>query len=258
MRLTEDPRYPAFVRRYALDVTRFACEVVGMSPTAQQIELFESVSPLGSRTSVRSGHGSGKSRSLAVIALWHLLCYVKSNTLLTATKLEQTRNVAWKEITDVLDLMRDKGGQQWIVDYVALEAERVYIKNFKMQWFVFAKTAPRGSPEALAGMHRDFYLIIADEASGIPDANFAVMTGALTDARNRMLLLSQPRRPSCFFYETHNKLAKHSGGVWTAIQMDSRYSPLVSSQFIEEKRAEESDDEAMTFEGQIEVISLRR
>ena len=243
MRLIDDPRYVPFAARYAFDVERFAAEVVGMIPTHQQRELFASVSPAGSRTSVRSGHGSGKSRSLAVIALWHLLCYPKSNTMLTAPKIEQVRNVAWKEISDVLDLMRDKGGHPWIVDYVALEAERVYIKSFKMTWFVFGKTAPRGSPENLAGQHRDWYFVIADEASGIPDPSYTVMTGALTNTRNRMLLLSQPTRPSGFFYETHNKLAKHNGGVWNSIRMDSRDSPLVSSAFVEEKRQEYTEEE---------------
>lgn len=243
MKLPDDPRYLEFAARYAFHLPRFAAEVVWMHPTQHQFELFESVSLPGSRTTVRSGHGSGKSRALAVIALWHLLCYPKSNTMLTAPKIEQVRNVAWKEISDVLDLMRDKGGHPWIVDYVALEAERVYIKNFKSTWFVFAKTAPRGSPENLAGMHRDWYLVIADEASGIPDANFAVMTGALTDARNRMLMLSQPTRPSGFFYDSHNKLAAHSGGVWTSIRMDSTDSPLVSTEFIEEKRQEYTEEE---------------
>ncbi len=85
-----------------------------MMPTHQQLELLDSVSPPGSRTSVRSGHGSGKSRSLAVLALWHLLCYPKSNTMITAPKIEQVRNVAWKEMADVLDLIRSKGGQSWI------------------------------------------------------------------------------------------------------------------------------------------------
>jgi len=243
MRLIDDPRYMPFAARYAFDIERFAAEVVGMTPTHQQRELFAPVSPPGSRTTVRSGHGTGKSRALAVITLWHLLCYPKSNTMLTAPKIEQVRNVAWKEISDVLDLMRDKGGHPWIVGYVALEAERVYVKSFKMTWFVFAKTAPRGSPENLAGQHRGWYLLIADEASGIPDPNYAVMTGALTDARNRMLLLSQPTRSSGFFYETHHKLAKHNGGVWTSIRMDSRQSPLVSSAFIEEKKQEYTEEE---------------
>jgi hypothetical protein len=75
MRLLEDPRYVLFCARYSFSLRRFACEVVGMEPTHQQFDLFDSVTPPGSRTSVRSGHGSGKSRSLAVITLWHLLCF---------------------------------------------------------------------------------------------------------------------------------------------------------------------------------------
>lgn len=243
MRLIDDPRYVPFAMRYAFSLHRFAVEVVGMTPTHQQVELLDSVSPPGSRTTVRSGHGSGKSRSLAVISLWHLLCYPKSNTMITAPKIEQVRNVAWKEISDVLDLIRAHPGQPWIADYVAFEAERVYVKGFKQSWFIFAKTAPRGSPENLAGMHRDWYLVIADEASGIPDPNYAVMTGALTDARNRMLMLSQPTRASGFFFDTHNKLARHNGGVWNSIRMDSRDSPLVSTAFIEEKKQEYTDEE---------------
>lgn len=242
-RLIDDPRWRLFVHRYAFSLRRFATEVVGMVPTHQQLDLLDSVAPPGSRTSVRSGHGSGKSRSIAVIALWHLICYPKSNTLLTAPKIEQVRNISWKEISDVLELMRSKGGHPWIVDYVVIEAERVYIRGYKQTWFVFAKTAPRGNPENLAGMHRDWYLVIADEASGIPDPNYSILTGALTDARNRMVMLSQPTRPSGFFYETHNALAAHNGGAWNAIRMDSTDSPLVSAEFIEEKKAEYTDEE---------------
>ncbi|MCF7994772.1 MAG: hypothetical protein K9L88_08020 [Chromatiaceae bacterium] len=243
LRLIDDPRWKVYVQRYAFSLRRFTTEVVGMTPTHQQLELLDSVSPPGSRTSVRSGHGSGKSRSIAVMVLWHLTCYPKSNTLLTAPKIEQVKNISWKEASDVLDLMRTKGGHPWIVDYIVLEAERIYIKGFKQTWFVFAKTAPRGNPENLAGMHRDWYLVIADEASGIPDPNYSVLTGALTDARNRMVLLSQPTRPSGFFYETHNALAEHNGGVWNAIRMDSTDSPLVSSDFIDEKKLEYTEEE---------------
>jgi hypothetical protein len=242
MLLLDDPRYKRFATLYAFDLVAFASEVLNMTPTFQQVELLKSVELAGSRVSVRSGHGSGKSRSIGVISLWHLLCYPLSNTMLTAPKIEQVRNVSWKEITDLVQAIKS-GGNPWIADYVVVEAERVYVKGYKAQWFVFAKTAPRGSPENLAGMHRDWYLIISDEASGIPDANYSVMTGALTDSRNRMLLLSQPTRPSGFFYDTHNKLSKQFGGVWDAIRMDSRRSPLVSMNFVREKKAEYTDEE---------------
>lgn len=241
--LLTNKNYIDFVERYAFDLVKFAVEVCGMTPTWQQIELLQSVQPSGSRTTVRSGHGTGKSRSIAVIVLWHLLCYPDSNTLITAPKIEQVRNVAWKEIVDVINLMKIRGNHAWIAEYVEAEAERIFIKNSKQTWFVIAKTAPRGSPENLAGMHRDWYLIIADEASGIPDQNYSVLTGALTDKRNRMCMFSQPTRSAGFFYDSHNKLSTRNGGVWNAIQMDSRLSPLVSEEFIKEKKQEYTVEE---------------
>ena len=213
-----------------------------MTPTADQVALFQSVSPAGSRTTVRSGHGTGKSRALGVLALWHLLCYERSNTVITAPKIEQVRSVVWKEIADVKEAIRT-GSQPWISSYFEVKAEKVYILGFEKQWFIIAKTAPRGSPENLAGMHRKWYLIIADEASGIPDANYAILTGALTDKRNRMLMVSQPTRPSGFFYNSHHKMSADEGGVWHSIRMNSESSPLVSPDFILEKRAEYTDDE---------------
>lgn len=237
IKLPSDPRWPEFVKRYAFDLNRFAFEVCGQRSTWQQVELFNSVQDPGSRTSVASGHGTGKSRGLAIICLWHLLCFHYSNTLVTAPKIEQVRNVSWKEIADIKDFIAS-GGQAWIADMFTVEAERVYVKGFKDQWFIIAKTAPRGSPENLAGMHRDWYLIIADEASGVTDGNFGVLSGALTDKRNRMLLTSQPTRNTGFFYNTHHKLSKARGGPWTALTFNSEESPLVSREFILEKRNE--------------------
>ena len=52
--------------------------------------------------------------------------------------------------------------------------------------------------ENLAGLHGDWLMIWADEASGVPDANFGVMGGALSDKRNRMVLTSQPTRNNGF------------------------------------------------------------
>ena len=136
--LLTNKNYIDFVERYAFDLVKFAVEVCGMTPTWQQIELLQSVQPSGSRTTVRSGHGTGKSRSIAVIVLWHLLCYPDSNTLITAPKIEQVRNVAWKEIVDVINLMKIRGNHAWIAEYVEAEAERIFIKNSKQTWFVIA------------------------------------------------------------------------------------------------------------------------
>lgn len=240
--LPADPRYKEFVQRYAFDCTRFAIEVCGLKPTWQQIELFDSVSFPGSRTSVSSGHGTGKTSGFAIIALWHLLCYFLSNTILTAPKISTVSDGVWKEFAD-LSAKIQNGRQAWIWDYFTIETERVFVKGFKANWFVIAKTAPRGSPENLAGAHRDWLLWLGDEASGITDENFGVITGSLTDKRNRMAIASQPTRPSGFFYDTHHKLSIGKGGRWNNLVFNSEDSPIVSAEFIAEKKQQYTEEE---------------
>ncbi|MGC6746477.1 hypothetical protein ACP0HM_30140 [Escherichia coli] len=84
-------------------------------------------------------------------------------------------------------------------------------------------------------------LYIIDEASGVSDKAFSVITGALTGKDNRILLLSQPTRPSGYFYDSHHRLAIRPGnpdGLFTAIILNSEESPLVDAKFIRAKLAE--------------------
>ena len=59
--------------RYRYDITRFSIEALGMTPTWQQELLFRSIARDGSRTSVASGHGTGKSSCQSPILLLLLL-----------------------------------------------------------------------------------------------------------------------------------------------------------------------------------------
>jgi hypothetical protein len=251
--LMSDPRWPAFVERYAFNAYRFAIEVCSMEPTWQQRDLLNSVSPFGSRTSVSSGHGTGKTASFGVLCLWHLTCYAKSNTYLTAPKLKTLQEGVWQEIGNRKDGIL-KGPHAWIFDYIVIEAEKVYIKGYKSQWFVSCRTAPQGRPEALAGTHNQYLLWLADEASGIPTANFNVITGALSDHRNRFAIASQPTRPSGFFYETHHKFSTRNKGRWNALTFNSEMSPIVSVQFILDKRLEYGGKDSAEY--QVKVLGI--
>ncbi len=233
-RLPDDPRYLEFVERYAFDLVRFAVEVVGLILTPQQGELMRGAQVPGCRVSVASGHGTGKTSSFGVIALWHLLCYHQSNTIISAPKLATVHDGVWKEFADIHAKVK-AGPHAWLCEYLVIEHERVFVAGFKLNWWIACKTAPRGSPENLAGAHRDWLLWLIDEASGVPDANFGVIGGSLTDARNRMVIASQPTRNSGFFYDTHHSLSQSRGGVWLALVFDSEDSPLVSDNFIAEK-----------------------
>ena len=235
LRLDSDTRWLPFIERYAFNLYGFAVEACGMDVTPQQKELFDETSQFGCRVSVSSGHGTGKTRSFGVICLWHLLCYMHSNTYVTAPKLKTVREGVWKEITTMLSEIR-KGPHAWIADYVVIQAEKVYVSGHNATWYVTTRTAPRGSPENLAGTHGEYLLWLADEASGIPDENFGVIGGALTDERNRFVMASQPTRSTGFFWATHHGQSKYRGGAWTPLVFNSETSPIVSVKFIKEKR----------------------
>lgn len=241
-KLIQDRRYPAFVKRYAYDLPLFAKEVCGITLTYQQIEVMESVQPLGSRTSISSGHGTGKTASFGVIVLWHLTCYYNSVTAVIAPKVEQVRKQVFKEVMLSLNRMK-KGEFAWVAEQVECNAADINIKGAKQYWHVLAKTAPKNEPENLAGLHADYLLVIADEASGIEDTHFGVLTGSLTDQRNRMVLASQPTRNTGFFYETHHKLSIPFGGAWNNITLNSELSPIVSLAFLKEKKLQYSKEQ---------------
>jgi hypothetical protein len=217
-----------------MDLPRFVVEVLGQTPTWQQMELYESVQRPGSRTSVSSGHGSGKTAAMAAVAWWMLTTYVNSNTILSGPKLEILLSGVRKYFSDYVPFV-ESGPYGWIVKYIVIAHKTIYIRGFKSQWWITAKTAPSGKPEAIAGEHRRHLTWLLDESSGVDDKIMGVILGSLTEEWNRIALMSQPTRASGFFYDTHHRLSEKRGGAWRSITMSSEESPLVSDGFIAEK-----------------------
>lgn len=180
-------------------------------------------------------HNTGKTRSAGIVALWHLCFFPHSVMMFSAPQIEQLRKLVWKEIEICLSLMRN-GRLAWLADYVQVLAESVYIKGHQKTWHVYAKTAPKGNPQALAGNHGDYLTIWVDEAAAVDNGVFDVLTGALTHPDNRMVLTSQPAKPAGFFFDTHHKLSKANGGVWNALTFSSEKTRLVAWSKIIEAR----------------------
>lgn len=241
--LTKDPRWKPFVARYCGDAARFALEVQGIEISDQQIEMFDSVSESRSRTSISSGHGTGKTTGIANIVLWHLLCYLKSVTLLTANDMDQLKSTLWKEIGTAIERIR-RGRHGWIAEHIDLLANAsMRIKGFEKTWFVESKTANDKTANKMAGRHGKWFLIIADEASSLSDNVLTTLRGALTEQHNRMLLTSQPTRNAGFFYRTQRELSQAMGGEWNALVFSSFDSPWVSRDSLMELWNAYDDDE---------------
>lgn len=233
------PRWRDFVIRYRGDINRFFIEVLGIKPTWQQWLINDAVVQLDSRVAVPSGHGSGKSLTFAGIALWHLLCFPKSNTMITATNITQVSAAIWKEMADHQDRIERRF--PWLTPYIIIKQKLAYIYGYKMQWFILPKTASKAAPENIAGMHRKYYLIMADEASGIDDTVLNVLKGGLTGGEpgsvNRFMMASQPTRTTGHFAEaitTLRKTPENPKGIYEVIELNAEESPIVSRNKIRE------------------------
>jgi hypothetical protein len=71
-------------------------------------------------------------------------------------------------------------------------------------------------------------MLVADEASGIPEAVFEAASGSMSGHSAVTILLGNPVRSTGFFYDTHNKLRDQ----WRRFHVNSLTSPRVSKDFV--------------------------
>ena len=237
--VTTDPRWRDMVIRYRYDWGLAVVELFGMEPSWQQDEILESVQQIGSRTTVTSGHGTGKSSLTAMMLMIYIILYPDARVVIVANKISQVKSGVFKYVKQFWSNAIKR--HPWLQNHFVLTDTMFYERSRKGIWEVLCKGYRLGNEESLAGDHAKHLLLILDEASGISDKAIGIMTGALTESDNRMLMLSQPTRPSGYFYDSHHGMAKspdNPNGIWNSIVLNSEESPFVTLDFIIMKLAE--------------------
>ncbi|MFT7880432.1 MAG: hypothetical protein ABXS91_08570 [Sulfurimonas sp.] len=241
-----------FVQKYINNIPRMAFELFGVSMTYQQIEILNGHDWEGGRTAVPSGHGSGKTFFISIIALAHMLLFPRSITRIQAPKAEQVTKFSFKEIKSrlaELDSPRKindrlvKSEWHFLVNFFQQNTNLIYIKGFKESWYIEPATAPKGDPTNLSGQHNTFYLLLFDEASGIPDTHVDGSLGALSERFNSCIAFSQHTRTSGRFHEWVTTRSIDQGGVWKVIRLNSEQSPRVTAKAIMNWRATYTENE---------------
>jgi hypothetical protein len=188
------------------------------------------------KVSIASGHGIGKTGSISWIVLWFLFGRYQSQVPCTAPTANQMYDVLWKELSIWIAKMPKNisCAYEWNKDYIRM-------KEQPNTWFARAKTSSKENSEALAGVHADDVLTIADEASGVEEQIFNVAEGAWTSGNILVILISNPTRTSGYFYETHHK---HKSN-WQRFSFSSIESPLVDPTYeskIAERHSRDSEE----------------
>lgn len=170
------------------------------------------------RTSARSGHGVGKTSGIGFGIKWFLCTRPEALVPCTAPKADQLHDVLWTEIQRWLNRSRLKGVLRWT-------AERIKHLSSPDTWYAVARTAR--DPENLAGFHAKHLLFVVDEASGVRDAIFDTIEGALTFEDNRIVIIGNPTQIRGYFYDSHHR----DKDSWNTLHFDSEKSPLVKPEY---------------------------
>lgn len=206
----------------------FVTECIGATPSSQQARALIEF-PKTKRMTIRSGHGTGKD----ALASWLILNFMATRpypkVVCTAPTNRQLADILWSELSKWLR-------KSILTEEFVLQKDKMFHRDSPKEWWCRAvspsvKASKEDQAETLAGFHGDHLLIIADEASGIPDPVFIPLEGAMTQEDNRVLLIGNMTKNRGYFYDSH--FHEKINRVWTKLHWDSRKSTNVLEGYVD-------------------------
>ena len=229
-----DNPFLKLMKRYRSDPVLFSREVIGISPDEWQCELLRAVAdPEIRRVTCRSGHGVGKSTAVALAAVWHVLMRVPSKTVVTAPTSAQLFDACFAEMKNVAKRLKPP-----FDDLLEIKSDRIELRSQPETTFISCRTSRQEQPEALAGVHSENVLLLADEASGISPNVFEAASGSMSGHNATTVLTGNPTRNTGFFFDTHNRLRDD----WYTMHVSCVDSPRVADDFVEDMKKRYSED----------------
>lgn len=222
-----------FVRLYRGNPVAFVREVLGASPDERQSEILAAIAGGKRRIAVRSGHGVGKSTVASWAMLWFLLTRIPVKVVVTAPTSAQLYDALFAELK-----RWTKALPPLLQQLVNVTNDRVELRAAPEEAFISARTARAEQPEALQGIHAEWVMLVADEASGVPESVFSAAAGSMSGHNAVTLLLGNPVRSSGYFFDAFHRLRDE----WEKFHISCLDSPRVSREYVEEMRARFGED----------------
>ncbi len=197
----------------------FVKDIIQATPDDNQADILNRVAN-NRMTSIRSGHGIGKSTVLSWLIIWFMCTRPFPKIPCTAPTKHQLYDILWAEIAKWLNPTL-KTEIEWT-------QEKLYMKAYPENWFAVPRTATQ--PDALQGFHAEHLLYIIDEASGVKDSVFEPVLGSLSTQDSRLIMMGNPTQLSGFFFDSHNK----NRDKYSIAKISGENSKRVSKQFIQD------------------------
>jgi hypothetical protein len=216
--------FHAAIEKHARAPIAFVRDILGAEPDPWQLEALRAVARGHTRLAIRSGHGVGKTCFAAWLCVWFICTRAPFKVAITAPSSSQLFDALWPEFIKWLSILPSGWRDLWDIrsDRVTLKADQ--------ECFVTARTSRPDTPEAMAGLHSAHVLLIADEASGIPESVFEAASGSMSSHGAITLLIGNATRSTGFFYRAHMMERDR----WYTQKVSSASSSRVTSDFVNE------------------------
>jgi hypothetical protein len=222
-----------FLRSYRNNPVNFVKIVLKATPDPWQAEFLQAVARGERRISIRSGHGTGKSTAASWAMLWFLITRYPCKIVVTAPTSAQLFDALFAECKRWMTELPPV-----IADLLEAKADRIMLKASPTEAFISCRTSRAETPEALQGVHSENVLLVADEASGIPESVFESAAGSMSGEHASTILLGNPTRSSGFFFDTHHRMAD----TWWTRKVSCIDSPRVSEEYVGEMKIRYGED----------------
>ena len=225
--------FTEYVARYEKNPVLWVQEVLGVEPDLWQKDFLTAIARGDRKITVRSGHGVGKSTGSSWAMLWFFTTRSPVKVVVTAPTSAQLFDALFAELKRWINELPPVWQQ-----LITVKQDRVVFNAAPDEMFISARTSRAEQPEALQGIHSEHVMLVADEASGVPEAVFEAAAGSMSGHSAVTLLLGNPTRSSGFFYDTHNRLADE----WTVFKVSCVDSPRVSEDYVNEMKSRYGED----------------
>ena len=155
---------------------------------------------------------------------WFANTRVPFKIAVTAPTAPQLFDALWPELVKWFNVLPAGWRGLWDItsDHITL--------RHNPECFITARTSRPDKPEAMAGLHSDHILLVADEASGIDEAVYEAAGGSMSSPGAITLLIGNPTRSSGFFWRAHVMERDR----WFTMRVSSADSPRVTRSFVDE------------------------
>ena len=213
------------IKRFRKDPKLFVQTILNAEPDEWQSKVMQAVANGDRGVSIRSGHGVGKTSCLSWLALWWIAVHYNAKVVITAPTSAQLHDALLPEAKSWL-----KQAPEGFREMFNVRADRIELLADPERNFISARTSRAEKPDALQGVHAEHVLLIADEASGVPEQVYEAAGGSMSAHHATMVLAGNPVRSSGYFYDTFHKLAER----WTTFHVSCETTARVSDEYIEE------------------------